>query len=395
MMTEDNLPQAGGPGFEDLKKTNDYGAEYWSARELQPLLGYRQWRGFEKAIQKAVTSCEQSGNDPAHHFARARKPIVGGKGAVQQVDDCHLSRFACYLIAQNGDPRKPEIANAQKYFAVQTRRQELSDQAAADLERLELRRQASEEFKALSGAAREAGVQSRLFGVFDDAGYKGLYGGRGVEAIKARKRIPEKEHLMDRMDTTELAANQFRMTQTRDKLARQRVHDQEQAIQTHKEVGREVRAAIQRIGGTLPENLPPAEHIQRVKKRIKQSTPKLKLEGPAAQGLTGEEPPEEQSAKAVGAGKTTVRLNLENVTGHDAHERSKWCSESSEALRAECQNSDQVAREWWEHQAQSADWLDISPRPRERMEEFADRLEAKGYEWAEAAGALYAEEDGY
>jgi hypothetical protein len=129
---------------------------------------------------------------------RARKPIVGGKGAVQEVDDYQLSRFACYLIAQNGDPRKPEIANAQKYFAIQTRRHELSDQAATDLERLELRKQTSEEFKALSGAAREAGVQNRMFGIFHDAGYKGLYGGLGVDAIKARKGVPEKEQLMDR-----------------------------------------------------------------------------------------------------------------------------------------------------------------------------------------------------
>jgi DNA-damage-inducible protein D len=220
---------------------------------------------------------------------RARKPIVGGKGAVQEVPDFQLSRFACYLIAQNGDPRKPEIASAQKYFAIQTRRQELSDQAAADLERLELRKQTTEEFKALSGAAREAGVQSRMFGIFHDAGYKGLYGGLGADAIKARKRISEKEQLMDRMDTTELAANQFRMTQARDKLARQQVHNQEEAIETHKLISQEVRKAIKRIGGTLPENLPPAEHIKQVEKCIKQAKPKLRLEGPAAKGLIGED----------------------------------------------------------------------------------------------------------
>jgi DNA-damage-inducible protein D len=171
-MVDENLPQVGGVSFEGLKKTNNYGAEYWSALELQPLLGYTQWRRFENAIKKAVTSCEQSDNDPGHHFAGAGKLIPGGKGAIQIVPDFELSRFACYLIAQNGDPRKPEIASAQKYFAIQTRRQELSDQAAADLERLELRKQTSEEFKALSGAAREAGVQSRMFGIFHDAGYK-------------------------------------------------------------------------------------------------------------------------------------------------------------------------------------------------------------------------------
>jgi DNA-damage-inducible protein D len=128
-----------------------------------------------------------------------------------------------------------------------------------------------------------------MFGIFHDAGYKGLYGGLGADAIKHRKGIPENEQLMDRMGTTELAANQFRMTQTRDKLARERVRDQERAIQTHKQVGQEVRDAIKRIGGTMPENLPPAEHIKQVEKRIKHATPKLELDGPDAQGLTGQD----------------------------------------------------------------------------------------------------------
>lgn len=189
-MAEEDLPVPSRASFEDLKKVNPHGAEYWTARELQPLLGYRQWRSFEKAIKRAITSCEQSGNDPDHHFARARKPIAGGKGSVQEVDDYQLSRFACYLIAQNGDPRITEIAEAQKYFAIQARRQELSEALAADLERLETRKQTSEEFKALSGAARSAGVQDKMFGVFHDAGYKGLYGGLGHEQIKARKSIP-------------------------------------------------------------------------------------------------------------------------------------------------------------------------------------------------------------
>jgi len=288
-MADENLPVPVRKSFEGLKQRNQHGAEYWTARELQPHLGYGQWRGFENAIKKAATSCEQSGNDPAHHFARAGKMIELGKGGVREVVDYHLSRFACYLIAQNGDPRKPEIAYAQKYFAIQTRRQELSDALAADLERLELRKQTSEEFKALSGAARDAGVQDRMFGVFHDAGYKGLYGGLGKEDIKARKRIPAKEQLMDRMDSTELAANQFRMTQTRDKLAREGVRDQEQAIHTHSQVGREVRDAIKRIGGTLPENIPPAEHIKQVAKRIASTPPRLQLEDKEAKGLAGGE----------------------------------------------------------------------------------------------------------
>ena len=284
----DIVQPADGRTFEEIKHLNEHGAEYWNARELQPLLGYGHWRSFEKTILKAVTSCQQSGNDPGYHFARARKMVGLGSGSARDVDDYHLSRFACYLIAQNGDPRKPEIARAQKYFAIQTRRQELSDAAAADLERLELRRQASEEFKALSGAAQDAGVQSRMFGVFHDAGYKGLYGGLGRDQIKTRKGIPDADNPMDRMDTTELAANQFRMTQTRDKLAREKINQQEQAIKAHHQVGREVREAIQRIGGTPPENLPAAEHIRKVKKRLKSTAPKLQLDDKDAKGLVGE-----------------------------------------------------------------------------------------------------------
>lgn len=273
--------------FEALRQVNEHGAEYWSARDLQAILGYSQWRRFEDAIKRAITSCESSGNDPDYHFAGAGKPIVGGKGAVQVAADYHLSRFACYLIAQNGDPRKTEIAQAQKYFAIQARRQELSDQAAADMERLELRKQTSEEFKALSGAAQDAGVQNKMFGVFHDAGYRGLYG-IGSAAIKARKAIPEKDNLLDRMNATELAANQFRMTQTRDKLARDAINSQSKAIQTHEQVGKEVRDAIKRIGGTLPEQIPPAEHIKEVEKRLKNATPKLELDEREAGGLLGD-----------------------------------------------------------------------------------------------------------
>ena len=290
-MAKKELTSIGGKSFEDLKQANEHDAEYWSARDLQPLLGYSQWRRFEDAIQRAQASCEQSGNAPAYHFADAGKPITGGKGAVQVVQDYQLSRFACYLIAQNGDPRKPEIAQAQKYFAIQTRRQELSEQLAADLERLELRKQTSEEFKALSGAAQQAGVQSRMFGIFHDAGYKGLYGGLGNEAIKARKGIPAKEQLMDRMNATELAANQFRMTQTRDKLAREGIRDQQQAIRAHEQVGHEVRTAIERIGGERPENIPAAEPIKDVEKRLKTATPKLELDARDAGGLLGKTPP--------------------------------------------------------------------------------------------------------
>ena len=277
-------------GFEDLKQVNAHGAEYWSARALQELLGYEQWRRFVDAIKRAKTSCEQSGNDPAYHFAGAGKMIILGKGGERNVPDYHLSRFACYLIAQNGDPRKPEIAVAQKYFAVQTRRQEISDGLARDRKRLEVRQRTKVEFRALSGAAQDAGVQNRMFGVFHEAGYKGMYGGLDSGQIKSRKAIPPADNLLDRMDTVELAANEFRMTQARDKLQRQGIKGQQRAIDTHHEVGKEVREAIRRIGGTMPEDLKPAEHIKKVAKRLRGVKPKLALEGRDAKGLAGEVP---------------------------------------------------------------------------------------------------------
>ena len=284
-MKNSSLIQGCNTSFEDIKKTNQYGIEYWSARDLQNLLGYSQWRRFENAIERAVESCKQSGNNPNDHFAGAGKMVEIGSKTGRDVEDWHLSRFACYLIAQNGDPRKPEIAHAQKYFAIQTRRQELSDAMAADLERLESRKQASEEFKALSGAAREAGVQNKMFGMFHDAGYKGLYGGLGVDAIKARKGISSKEQLMDRMGTTELIANQFRMSQTREKLKRENIQNQRDAMETHEMVGKKVRSVIEEIGGTLPENIPPAEPIKNVEKRLKKTKPVLLLADNESAGL--------------------------------------------------------------------------------------------------------------
>jgi DNA-damage-inducible protein D len=287
-VSDKQLSILGGADFETLKQTNQFGAEFWSARDLQPHLGYDEWRKFEGAIRRAMVSCTESGNDRAHHFVGAAKMVRLGSKAQRSTKDYQLSRFACYLIAQNGDPRKPEIARAQKYFAVQTRRQELSDRLAADRERLDLRKQTAEDFKALSGAARQAGVQNRMFGVFHDAGYKGLYGGLGRNDIKVKKSIPAKENLVDRMNATELAANQFRMTQTRDKLSRDGIRNEHRAIRAHEQVGREVRQAIQRIGGELPENIPPAEHIRKVQKRVRLALPKPELGSDAAGSLTTE-----------------------------------------------------------------------------------------------------------
>lgn len=275
------------PTFEALRRINAHGADFWSARDLQLLLGYSQWRRFEDAIRRAMTSCEQSGNECAHHFAGAGKMVDLGSGSERDVTDYHLSRFACYLIAQNGDPRKPAIAQAQKYFAIQTRRQELSEDHAADVERLEMRKQISEEFKNLSGVARAAGVADRRFGIFHDAGYKGMYDGRGADAIKVTKGIDQRDNLMDRMNSTELAANQFRMTQARDKLTRDNIRGERRAIDAHHSVGREVRAAIAKIGGTMPEDIPADEHIKQVEKRVKAAPPRMAIDGPTAGGLLG------------------------------------------------------------------------------------------------------------
>lgn len=277
----------GGNSFEDLKQTNQHGAEFWSARNLQILLGYKQWRRFEDAIKRAKVSCNKSGNAVENHFADAGKMVEIGSETKRELADYHLSRFACYLIAQNGDSGKEEIAHAQRYFAIQTRRQEVSDQLLSDMERLETRQQTASEFKALSSAAKDAGVQDQMFGVFHDAGYKGLYGGKGRKAIQKAKGIPDSENIMDRMDTTELAANQFRMTQTREKLKSEGIYGQQKAIDIHQAVGQEVREAIKRIGGAMPEKIPAAEHIKSVKKRVETTAPKLRLEEKDAKGLTG------------------------------------------------------------------------------------------------------------
>lgn len=276
--SDDLLPQTSEMSFESLKKLNLHGVEYWSARELQLCLGYSQWRRFENAIKKSIISCRQSGNNPQNHFVSAGKMIDIGSQTKRNLDDYHLSRFACYLIAQNGDSRKPEIAQAQKYFAIQTRRQEISDQMTTDLERVETRQKASVEFKSLSGAAKKAGVQNKMFGMFHEAGYKGLYGGLGVDAIKARKGINPKEQLMDRTNTTELAANLFRMTQTKEKLKNENIHNQRDAMEMHEAVGKKIRSTIEEIGGTSPENIPPAEHIKKEMKRLKTSNSSLTLD---------------------------------------------------------------------------------------------------------------------
>jgi DNA-damage-inducible protein D len=254
--------EAQSPDFELIKQISPYQVEYWSARDLAPLLGYNKWQNFEVAIQRAMVACQQVGQIIPDHFTEASKAITGGKGAKQTVKDYLLSRFACYLIAQNGDPRKKEIAEAQAYFAISTRQHEIAQLLEEQEERLKLRERVSENNKALASAASHAGVLSQNFGVFQNVGYKGLYGGLGVPDIKERKQIDQREDLLDRMGRAELAANDFRITQTEERLRKEGIIGQTKAMDVHHEVGKKVRKAIEDIGGTMPEDLAPEPSIK-------------------------------------------------------------------------------------------------------------------------------------
>ena len=245
--------------LESCKRISPRGVEYWMARDLQPLLGYSRWENFANVIEKAKMACESAGAPPSDQFRDITKGIAAGKGAEIQRVDFYLSRYACYLIAMNGDPAKSEIGQAQTYFAVQTRRQEVQDQDPE--QRIELRQRVKEANRNLNSAAKGVGVQN--YGLFHDAGYRGLYG-MGLTDLKVHKRIPPTDDLLDRAGRTELAANEFRITQAEDKLRRENVKGESAAINTHREVGQAVRTTIQKLGGKLPEDLPPQPSIKRL-----------------------------------------------------------------------------------------------------------------------------------
>lgn len=261
------------PDFDAIRHFDENGVEYWLARELYPMLGYTTWRRFCEVVERAKEACKTSGIPPKDHFDNAVKMIELGKGGQRQVEDIALSRYACYLIVQNGDPSKPVIAAGQTYFAVQTRRQELSDQEAFnrlsdDQKRLFLRRQLVEHNKLLSDAAHDAGViEPRDYAIFQNHGYKGLYGGLGQREIHAKKGLKKSQKILDHMGHEELAANLFRATQTESKLRREEIQGKDQANRTHFDVGREVRETIKRLGGTMPEDLPtPEKSIQQLER---------------------------------------------------------------------------------------------------------------------------------
>lgn len=264
--------------FEDAAREDDAGVQFWSARDLSRLLEYADYRNFLNIVGKAQEACLNSGHRIADHFVDVTDMIEVGKGASREVDDVRLTRYACYLIAQNGDPKKRPVAFAQTYFAIQARRQELQDEAAnglplsEDERRILLRNEIKEHNKNLASAAKSAGVVQPLdFAIFQTFGYKGLYGGLDRPAIQRRKGLRAKQALLDHVGSTELAANLFRATQTEEKLRRDSIKGKDAANATHYEVGRKVRDAIKDIGGTMPEDLPAAEDIGKVERRLKKA----------------------------------------------------------------------------------------------------------------------------
>lgn len=263
--------------FESIKHVNEFGQEYWLARELQPILDYVQWRRFAEAIDRAKLACQNSGFSVDDHFADVGKMVDIGSGAERVIDDVMLSRYACYLIVMNGDPRKEVIAVGQSYFAVKTRQQELIDnyeELSEDQKRLAIRNEMIAHNKSLAEAAQMAGIiDPKDYAIFQNKGYQGLYGGLSAKEIHERKGLKKSQKILDHMGSTELAANLFRATQTDEKLRRENIQGKQAANETHYQVGRKVRQTIKELGGTMPEDLPTPEksiaQIEREQERRK------------------------------------------------------------------------------------------------------------------------------
>jgi DNA-damage-inducible protein D len=249
-----------------IKRLTPKGAEYWHARELMPVLGYRDWGNFQGAIEQAMIAFGAAGEDASHHFGDTTKMILIGKGAERPIADYFLSRPACYLIVMNADSSKPEIAEGQKYFAIQTRKMEKLERCITDQRRIALRNRVKDRNSRLNGTAQEAGV--RHFALFHGAGINALYEMRLTE-LKTKRGIHENEDWYDRQGVEELSANDFRITQADAKIKREGIKSEELAIRAHAQVGREVRQAIRRSGNTMPEDLPQEPSIKEIEKRLK------------------------------------------------------------------------------------------------------------------------------
>jgi DNA-damage-inducible protein D len=281
-MTEKRIVEQHHETFESIRQFDAEGNEFWIARQLAKVLEYSEYRHFQPVIERAKESCRNSGHAIEDHFEDVLDMVDIGSGAKRQIADIRLSRYACYLIVQNGDPSKSVIANGQTYFALQTRRQELNDNEAfvrlsENDKRLAIRNELAEHNKHLAAAAKDSGVETPIdYAIFQDHGYKGLYGGRGAKDIHAIKGLKKSQKILDHMGSTELAANLFRATQTEEKLRRDQVRGKQKANQTHFEVGKKVRQTIDELGGTMPEALPtPEKSIQQIENA------KKKLEGKA------------------------------------------------------------------------------------------------------------------
>ena len=243
--------------FEDIKYIDDRGNEYWLARELQNILGYHQWRSLNDLIERAKVACQESKYNIDDHFAVQRKMIKLAKGATRNVVDYKLSRYACYLIVMNGNPKKEIIALGQTYFAIQTRKQELNEKEYSELTEDEKRFYQRDLTRkgnySLNIAARNAEVKT--FDKFHNSGYKGLYNGKTANDIARRKKLRYREDILDNMGSDELIANLFRISQTEQKLKNENIKLESKVNETHYEVGKEIRNTIQKLGGTMPEDL--------------------------------------------------------------------------------------------------------------------------------------------
>lgn len=258
--------------FEAIKRLDDNGAEFWSSRDLAKVLEYTDYRKFLNVIDKAKVACDNSGEVIHNHFVHSDEMVPIGSGAERPVDTVFLSRYACYLIVQNSDPTKVVVAKGQTYFAIQTRRQEKTDDLIEDNKRVILREEMKKHNTSLTKTASMAGVEN--YAIFQNAGYKGLYGGLTMQDIHTKKRLKKSQKILDHMNSEELAANLFRATQTEAKIKRENIRGEGNASVAHYHVGQKVRATIQNLGGTMPENLPIMDGIGKAQTRLKRQQKK-------------------------------------------------------------------------------------------------------------------------